>query len=401
MEIIPLILAHEVTIQRAKAVQNRDMRAQIEACLLLGRYYKEHGDFSRAETLYRRARNKARLLRLPDIEADACSGLGLMYQVEGRMDSAVECIDAALAINEERGDQERLAVGYSNKGFVAQLMGNIAESHQLHLRALQLHAAADNRAYWAEECGNLGRLALQQNQLAEAECYFQQGLKVCQELGDMPGISGHYQGLALVYIEQQRLAEAEAILKKGVVLEGKLLRDEGLAHHYSVLGIVYRQMGRFAEAKAMYQQTLAIQQKLGNKQFEARTLRGLAEVLWEEGDAQAAWAVFRQSGAILEEIGDNAGRAVLAAFLGDTDMTLENFAAAEQEYRQALHLFANVSDLAAVAAVKVSLGQAYLANQAPFDALLQWRQALALYRELQQDDRVEYVEELLRTSGLG
>ena len=32
-----------------------------------------------------------------------------------------------------------------------------------------------------------------------------------------------------------------------------------------------------------------------------------------------------------------------------------------------------------------------------FDALLQWRQALELYRKLHIDDKVEFVEELLRT----
>ena len=74
-------------------------------------------------------------------------------------------------------------------------------------------------------------------------------------------------------------------------------------------------------------------------------------------------------------------------------MDIENFKAAEEAYRQAVQLFAKVSDLEAVASVRVSLGRVYASNQAPFDALLQWRQALELYRELQQDDKVEFVEE--------
>ena len=80
-------------------------------------------------------------------------------------------------------------------------------------------------------------------------------------------------------------------------------------------------------------------------------------------------------------------------------MNAENFHAAEEAYRQALQLFEKVSDLKAVADVRVSLGGVYASNQAPYDALLQWRQALELYRELQIDDKVEFVEKLLRTSG--
>ena len=41
MEIIPLIPERDVAIQRAWAVQDRNMRIQVRACLLLGRYYYE------------------------------------------------------------------------------------------------------------------------------------------------------------------------------------------------------------------------------------------------------------------------------------------------------------------------------------------------------------------------
>ena len=128
------------------------------------------------------------------------AALGLMYQVKGRMDKAVDYLNTAFEINSERRDEERLAVNYSNRGFVAHLQGKIGEAQELHIRAQQLHEALGNRAYWAEECGNLGQLALQQNKPEEAEAYFQQGLNVCQELGDMPGyfwpLSGLRSGLS-------------------------------------------------------------------------------------------------------------------------------------------------------------------------------------------------------------
>ncbi len=88
-----------------------------------------------------------------------------------------------------------------------------------------------------------------------------------------------------------------------------------------------------------------------------------------------------------------------ATVLGNAYMKAENFHAAEEAYRQALQLFEKVSDLKAIANVRVSLGGVYASNQAPYDALLQWRQALELYRQLQIDDKVEFVEKLLRTSG--
>ena len=153
MEIIPLISACDVAIQRMRVEQNRDVRTQAKACLLLGRYYKEQGELDKAEALYQRAFAKARSLQAHDIEADACSGLGLMYQVKGRMDKAVEYLNAAFAINSQHRDNERLAVNYSNRGFIAQLQGKIAEAQELHIRAQQLHTALGNRAYWASDAG--------------------------------------------------------------------------------------------------------------------------------------------------------------------------------------------------------------------------------------------------------
>ena len=40
MEIIPLIPERDVAIQQARVAQNRAVRPQAKACLLLGRYYK-------------------------------------------------------------------------------------------------------------------------------------------------------------------------------------------------------------------------------------------------------------------------------------------------------------------------------------------------------------------------
>ena len=163
----------------------------------------------------------------------------------------------------------------------------------------------------------MGLLALQQNKLEEAEAYFQQGLNVCEELGDLPGISGHYQGLGMVYLQQQRLAEAEDILKKGIEIEERLQRDT-VAHHYGVLGSVYSQTGRFDEAEAMYRRTLAIQRKLGHKQFEARALGGLGQVLLEKGDTPEATALFQQAKALFDAIGDDKGQAIQATVLGNS-----------------------------------------------------------------------------------
>ena len=147
----------------------------------------------------------------------------------------------------------------------------------------------------------------------------------------------------------------------------------------------------------MYRRTMAIQQKLGNKQFEARTMGGLGQVLREKGDVGEASALFQQARELFDEIGDNRGRAVQVAFLGDTYMDIENFNAAEEAYRQAVQLFTKVSDLEAVAAVKVGLGRALTCLIGhPMMLYSSGQQALELYRELQQDDKVELVEELLR-----
>ena len=55
----------------------RDVRTQAKACLLLSRYYKEQGELGKAEALYQRVLATARPLQAHEMEADACSGLGV------------------------------------------------------------------------------------------------------------------------------------------------------------------------------------------------------------------------------------------------------------------------------------------------------------------------------------
>ena len=219
MEIIPLIPERDVAIQRARAAQNRDVHAQVRACLLLGRYYKEQGELDKAKGFTKESLRKHVSYRSMSWKPMHAAAWGLCTKSRDGWTKAVDYLNKAFEINSKLRDEERLAVNYSNRGFVAQLQGKTGEAQDLHTRAQQLHKASGNRTYWAEECGNLGQLALQRNEPKEAEAYFQQGLNVCQELGDMQGISGHYQGLGLAYLIQKRLAEAEDILEKGIEIE--------------------------------------------------------------------------------------------------------------------------------------------------------------------------------------
>jgi len=134
MEIIPLIPERDVATQRARVAQNRDVQTQEKACLLLGRYYKEQGELDKTEVLYQRALAKARQWQAHDMEAEACSGLGLMY----RLAEAEDIVKKGIEIEERLQRDVGLGHHYGVLGGVYRQAGRFDEAEEMYRRTLAI-----------------------------------------------------------------------------------------------------------------------------------------------------------------------------------------------------------------------------------------------------------------------
>jgi predicted ATPase/DNA-binding SARP family transcriptional activator len=164
---------------------------------------------------------------------------------------------------------------------------------RLPVRAKALHA--------------MGMLAWCQGANDEAHRHFEEGLAICRELGDLPGVASSFYALGNVAIVRGNDAQARSLFEESLAI-GRTLNDGGgIADSLNRLaGIAHRQ-GDFEAARALYKECLAIDRETGDRIGSAMRLYNLGNVDVWQGDYGTARGRYEEGLAICRELGYKRG----------------------------------------------------------------------------------------------
>ncbi|MCP3956757.1 MAG: CHAT domain-containing protein [bacterium] len=260
-------------------------------------------------------------------EAWSLQGLGLLAQERGDFDAAERFLRRSLAVNEAAAGLEDISSSLSNLGSVAASRGDLPEAIDYYQQALriseELHPDSRNMA---RLLGNLGDLRARNGELEEARRLLDRSL-AWNERHAAGSISHGYQLLQRGKLERQqgRLAAAEAFFVRALDIRRRLApgsAQEAVALH--ALAVLRREQGRPREARELLEQAVvALDQQLVR-------LGGVSE---DAASFAARFApIYKELTALLLELGEEASafeiteryRARgLLAMLGRRDLLLE------------------------------------------------------------------------------
>lgn len=120
------------------------------------------GWFLRARLIYEELRDQPKMAKV-DFE------LGAAAQLQGKLDQAIICYTEALLTMEELGNQpDETATAYHNLGYIAKQRCQLAEADDWYRKSLAIRESLGNRIRLAESYEALGELAETRKQLREA-----------------------------------------------------------------------------------------------------------------------------------------------------------------------------------------------------------------------------------------
>lgn len=178
--------------------------------------------------------NHIYMKNLDKIQTLGCffNNLGNSYSDIGRMDSALQAFERAVAINPMLSESRaNLGNVYLKKNLVAKAIGE-------YLAALQINPH-DARTH-----NNLGNAYTQRGTLNYAVSEYLRSIDLD------PNFVDAYKNLAIVYVKQERYGQAIAQLNKAIYMTPE---DAGC---YSQMGDVYSQMGDYEQAIAQFKKAL-------------------------------------------------------------------------------------------------------------------------------------------------
>ena len=202
-------------------------------------------------------------------ERNTLRSLGLLRWHQGRDREALACIEAALAIDRERGDLEALVSDLANLGNVHKGMGEHGRAREILQEALRLSDRLE-----------VGTEAGPGNDLSHKRPYILHNLaNVYRELGDEES--------ALEYLAQARALTAE----KRLPIQ--------LSYHFTSTAHIYLRQGRVEESLTLYREAVELTRKAKFVPGLAQALRFLGEVLLGIGrDDEALCAAGRVRGTL-------------------------------------------------------------------------------------------------------
>ena len=217
---------------------------------------EEHGDFQRAEFLYRQALEIWQRL-FDDRDEAVVTGfnrLASVLQAQGKFSEAEPLYQKSLAIREsEFGRQSEevalmlnnLAVLYQNSDRLDGAEPLIKESLQIR-RALNPHSAVE-----ASSHNNLAFLYVLQGEHQKAEESYLEALEIMQALGPELRAAQIQRNLAALYVEMGRFEEAEAFAREALELFYERHVHWQIADAESVLGECLLARGQVEEAERL------------------------------------------------------------------------------------------------------------------------------------------------------
>lgn len=268
------------------------------------------------------------------------------------------------------------------------LRGYWSEARAWLMQALESDAPSSARA---RALVGLAELVTLQDGWGAAEPLYEASLALFRAQGDKWGIA-----LASSYcqVAQSDPALALPMFDEGLTLCQELGDEWLLASLFHRRGIhVYRQ-GDVAAARALIEQSLAHARQAGDRWLLGSCLVNLGEILRGQLDYEHALALYEEGLAIERELGDKEGSAVSLHNMGYVALYQHEYARAAAFFQESMNLQQELGRRRGIAECLMGLGAVAAAREQYERAARLWGGADGLFNAIRQTmdpaDRVEY-----------
>ena len=210
----------------------------------------------------------------------------------------------ALAIYIEFNDRYSQAATYHQLGRVAQEQRQWAQAEQYYQQALAIYIEFNDRYSQASTYHQLGRVAQEQRQWEQAEQYYQQALEIYIEFNDRYSQASHLPPVGQGGAGTAAVGAGRAVLPTGPGHLHRVQRPLLAGLDLPQLGRVAQEQRQWEQAEQYYQQALAIKIEFNDRFSQASTYHQLGRVAQEQRQWEQAEQYYQQALAIYIDFND-------------------------------------------------------------------------------------------------
>ena len=201
-----------------------------------------------------------------------------------------------------------------------------------------------NLKWMARSYHNLGIAFQEKNSLTIARKWYQDSLKICEEIDYRYGIASIYHNLGILARKQSKFEEAGNWVKKSLEISKSIGNKTGETSNYFLLGRIAEQEGDFSEAKRWYRKAMHLNEDQGDQDGLAITYHQFGRIAEVEGYYENAENYFRKAIVIAEKLHNELLAANAYLQLGKVNGKTGNLEEAGKWIIKALSIYHNLEE---------------------------------------------------------
>ncbi len=302
--------------------------------IIQGQAYRIQGEYQRSIEALTAALDEA----ATDLaHAELLRLISRVYLKMGEYTTALNYATASLKQSEAVNDQISIAESHCDIGWAYYRLAKLERS-RLHFEiSHQLAQQLNQRHFLAGVNLGLGLVAWREQRLAVAEAYFLESSRLCREFGDRVQEAYAIGNLALIYHYQPAESEqAVRYYQQALRITEEIGDVNGLLFLYNNLGHVHLLRGEDTQARGYYLQTLTLAQHSGQHSLQSIAGSGLADLALRQRDTSQALEYATSAQRAASEAGNGLELGIAYRALGDVWLQRGDAAQAQTYYQLSL-----------------------------------------------------------------
>ncbi len=155
-------------------------------------------------------------------ESIAIGNIGIIYEIQGELDKALEYCGKALELNEELERKKGMAANYTNTGYSYRIKGELEKALRYHMKALEMAEVLEEKEVMAANYVGIGNVYGTKGEFKEALEHFKNALKLYEKLGRKEGIAVVFRNIGTVYAIKGELEKALEYLENALKISKEM-----------------------------------------------------------------------------------------------------------------------------------------------------------------------------------
>lgn len=361
----------------AKSYQNKDQKKTIKyaneslliskrigdqlnigrANIILGDAYIISGMFDKSEEHLEEANNIFSTIKSEKDEAELYGHMGELYIKTSRYDEAEEYYLKGLNISKKIKDNNKIAWAMNNLVACHSYKGEFEKAKNMAFEALEMAGLIKDNNLQINLHVKISDLIIRENgNVNEVNLHYDKALEIAEKVNNPRAISGIKIQKAVFLSQKEKYKEAENYYLDAL----KICEQYGYYYRiiliYNNFGISYYMKGDYELALNYFSKAMEVANTTGNKEQKAKINEYIGMVCFEQGDYQKTIEFFYKNLNFYETIKDKYSLSGIYNNIGEAFLLLGDLKKAEDHYQKALSFFKEIKEQKGTSISYLNLG---------------------------------------------